>query len=238
MLATSARATRSSVSARSSTACSDAHMPAYDGAWPRDSAFYSILASEWPAVRSAACRSAGHPRCRRGSALGSNLCSCWASTQGCRRCGYAAVDATSADSRCAPRSACSPREPTDPLPQRLAELRGELAPPDRGGAARRRGRRARLLPSERAHRDVGRPGERARPRRGGIGRLRGRAVHAEPGEGGGRRLRRGDQGPGAAPGAGRLNLAAPPSPPDAADAAALALCHLAWAPWRARLERA
>ena len=29
-----------------------AHMPAYDGAWPRDSAFYSILASEWPAVRS------------------------------------------------------------------------------------------------------------------------------------------------------------------------------------------
>ena len=35
----------------------------------------------------------------------------------------------------------------------------------------------------------------------------------------------------------RLDLAAPPSPPDAADAAALALCHLAWAPWRARLER-
>ncbi len=29
-----------------------AHMPAYDGAWPRDSAFYSVLASEWPAVRS------------------------------------------------------------------------------------------------------------------------------------------------------------------------------------------
>jgi RimJ/RimL family protein N-acetyltransferase len=29
-----------------------AHMPAYDGTWPRDSAFYSILASEWPAVRS------------------------------------------------------------------------------------------------------------------------------------------------------------------------------------------
>ncbi|HTN78565.1 MAG TPA: GNAT family protein [Acidimicrobiales bacterium] len=28
-----------------------AHMPAYDGAWPRDSAFYSILASEWPSVR-------------------------------------------------------------------------------------------------------------------------------------------------------------------------------------------
>ena len=29
-----------------------ANMPAYDGAWPRDSAFYSILASEWPDVRS------------------------------------------------------------------------------------------------------------------------------------------------------------------------------------------
>jgi N-acetyltransferase len=29
-----------------------AHMPAYDGPWPRDSAFYSILATEWPSVRS------------------------------------------------------------------------------------------------------------------------------------------------------------------------------------------
>ncbi len=28
-----------------------AHMPAYDTAEPRDSAFYSILASEWPSVR-------------------------------------------------------------------------------------------------------------------------------------------------------------------------------------------
>ncbi len=28
-----------------------AHMPAYDGDWPRDSAFYSILADDWPAVR-------------------------------------------------------------------------------------------------------------------------------------------------------------------------------------------
>ena len=28
-----------------------AHMPAYDIAEPRDSAFYSILASEWPSVR-------------------------------------------------------------------------------------------------------------------------------------------------------------------------------------------
>ncbi|HMK13087.1 MAG TPA: GNAT family protein [Acidimicrobiales bacterium] len=29
-----------------------ANMPAYDGPWPRDSAFYSIVASEWPTVRS------------------------------------------------------------------------------------------------------------------------------------------------------------------------------------------
>jgi RimJ/RimL family protein N-acetyltransferase len=29
-----------------------ANMPAYDGDWPRDSAFYSILSDEWPAVRS------------------------------------------------------------------------------------------------------------------------------------------------------------------------------------------
>ena len=36
----------------------------------------------------------------------------------------------------------------------------------------------------------------------------------------------------------RLGLAAPPKPADAADAAALALCHLAFAPLRARLRAA
>lgn len=36
----------------------------------------------------------------------------------------------------------------------------------------------------------------------------------------------------------RLRLAAPPKPPDAADAAALALCHLASAPMRDRLAAA
>ncbi len=36
----------------------------------------------------------------------------------------------------------------------------------------------------------------------------------------------------------RLGLAAPPSPPDAADAAALALCHLAMAPMRRRVAEA
>ena len=33
----------------------------------------------------------------------------------------------------------------------------------------------------------------------------------------------------------RLRLASPPQPPDAADAAALALCHLASAPMRGRV---
>ena len=36
----------------------------------------------------------------------------------------------------------------------------------------------------------------------------------------------------------RLRLASPPRPPDAADAAALALCHLAMAPMRERLAQA
>ena len=36
----------------------------------------------------------------------------------------------------------------------------------------------------------------------------------------------------------RLGLAAPPRPPDVADAAALALCHLAMAPLRARIAAA
>ena len=35
-----------------------------------------------------------------------------------------------------------------------------------------------------------------------------------------------------------LGLAAPPSPPDAADAAALALCHLAFAPTLQAVARA
>ncbi len=38
-----------------------AHMPAYDGTWPRDSAFYSVLASEWPDVRGRLQRALGIP---------------------------------------------------------------------------------------------------------------------------------------------------------------------------------
>ena len=36
----------------------------------------------------------------------------------------------------------------------------------------------------------------------------------------------------------RLRLTSPPRPPDAADAAALALCHLAMAPMRERIAAA
>ena len=44
-----------------------AHMPAYDGDRPRDSAFYSILASEWPDVRGRLRAALGIPDVDRGA---------------------------------------------------------------------------------------------------------------------------------------------------------------------------
>ncbi len=82
---------------------------------------------------------------------------------------------------------------------------------DRRVPARRGGRRARLLPGQRAHGDERRPGQRAGARRGRGRRVRGRPVQPEPGEGRRRRLGRGDEGAGAADGPG-----APPTRSSAA----------------------
>ena len=117
------------------------------------------------------------------------------------------------------------RRPVAAAAGRAARRAGRAA---RRVRARRGRRRAGVLPGQRAHGDERRPGERAGARRGGARRVRGRAVHAEPGEGRRRRLgraparrrcRRWCRRASASPGA--------PQPADAADAAALALCHLA-----------
>ena len=118
---------------------------------------------------------------------------------------------------------------SDPLPQRLAALRAELVDLLRAVPAAGGRRRAGVLPGQRPHRDERRSGQRVGVVRGGGRRLRGRPVHAEPGQGRRRRLRR-------APTSGRCrrwcrrasSSTRLPQPADAADAAALALCHLRW----------
>ena len=214
-----------------------AHMPAYDGAWPRDSAFYSILASEWPAVRSGLRTRLGIPDDPGGAALGSNLCSCSASIRGCR--GAATRPSTRrVRSPCARRSACSPLDLSDPLPRRLAELRGELhrliaeLTPD-------------VVVVEHVFFQVNVRTAMSVGQASGLALAEAASVGCEVVQYTPNQVKEAVVGYGAATKAqvqrlvqARLNLAAPPSPPDAADAAALALCHLAWAPWRARLERA
>ena len=81
--------------------------------------------------------------------------------------------------------------------------------------ARRGGRRAGPVPGQRPHGHVGRPGERAGPGRRRRGRLPGGAVQPQRGQAGRHRLRRGDQGAGAAHGAGpaRPGRAAPAGGP-------------------------
>ena len=91
--------------------------------------------------------------------------------------------------------------PSRPVPERLAELQARARGPDRRVPADGRGRRAGVLPGQRAHGDERRAGQRPRPGRGRRPRLRGRAVHAQPGQGRGRRLGRRRQGAGAADGA-------------------------------------
>jgi crossover junction endodeoxyribonuclease RuvC len=156
---------------------------------------------------------------------------------GLSRCGYAAVDAGGADPRCSALGVLTTR-PSDPLPSRLAELRRELV---------------RLI--EEVHPDVVvvehvffQVNVRTAM---SVGQASGLAL-AEAASAGcevvqytPNQVKEAVVGYGAATKAqvqhmvqARLGLAAPPSPPDAADAAALALCHLAWAPWRATMERA
>ena len=154
---------------------------------------------------------------------------------GLTRCGYAALEPATGPRRSAPwRSACSAPPPSDPLPQRLAELRRELAAliaelrPDVVAVEQ-----VFFQVNVRTAMSVGQASGLALAE-AAAGRLRGRAVHPEPGEGGRRRLGR-RPARSRCSGWCRRGSGWPrrPQPADAADAAALALCHLAMAPLQA-----
>lgn len=156
---------------------------------------------------------------------------------GLSRCGYAAVDASGAQPVCTALGVLTTR-PSDPLPRRLAELRGELhrliaeLTPD-------------VVVVEHVFFQVNVRTAMSVGQASGLALAEAASVGCEVVQYTPNQVKEAVVGYGAATKAqvqrlvqARLNLAAPPSPPDAADAAALALCHLAWAPWRARLERA
>ena len=156
---------------------------------------------------------------------------------GLSRCGYAAVDASGSQPVCTALGVLTTR-PSDPLPRRLAELRGELhrliaeLTPD-------------VVVVENVFFQVNVRTAMSVGQASGLALAEAASVGCEVVQYTPNQVKEAVVGYGAATKAqvqrlvqARLNLAAPPRPPDAADAAALALCHLAWAPWRARLERA
>ena len=170
----------------------------------------------------ATCRST----CRSdGPLLGSNACSSWASTPACP---VAATGSSSVRERLTGhRRRRGDHRARPPLPERLRMLFTELQKLVGEMQARRRGGRAGLLPDQRPHRHGHGPGRRAGPG-GGRERVRGGAVHRQRGQAGRGRLRWCHEGPGAAHGGRPAGAArSAPSPPDVADALALAVCHLA-----------
>ncbi len=155
---------------------------------------------------------------------------------GLSRCGYACVDASTTTPTCTALGVLTTR-PGDPLPQRLAELRAELhrliaeIEPD-------------VVVVEHVFFQVNVRTAMSVGQASGLALAEAAAAGCEVVQYTPNQVKEAVVGYGAATKAqvqklvqARLALAAPPSPPDAADAAALALCHLAWAPWRARLER-
>ncbi|MCB0959640.1 MAG: crossover junction endodeoxyribonuclease RuvC [Acidimicrobiales bacterium] len=156
---------------------------------------------------------------------------------GLSRCGYGAVHAGASGTR-ARAIGVIRTSPADPLPQRLAELQGELRSliaelrPDVVAVER-----IFFQSNVRTAMSVGQASGLAMAEAVAAGC---EVVQYSPNE-----VKLAVAGDGSADKAqvGQmvqrlLGLAAPPKPADAADAAALALCHLAHAPVRARLARA
>ena len=151
---------------------------------------------------------------------------------GVSRCGYGAVVADGS-SLSALAYGVIRTPPGDPLPDRLAaiqvELEGLLAELRPAAVAVER---VFFQTNVRTAMSVG-PGQRAGPGRRRPGRRARLPVHAERGEAGGGRLRRRRQGPGAGHGDPAPAPDEVPKPPDAADALALAICHLSAGRFRA-----
>jgi crossover junction endodeoxyribonuclease RuvC len=159
---------------------------------------------------------------------------------GLTRCGYACIEASASSSE--PSRAVSLgvlRTPaSDPLPQRLAELRDELA-------ALIRELRPDVVAVEQVFFQVNVRTAMSVGQASGLALAEAAAAGCEVVQYTPNQVKQSVAGWGAAGKEQvqrmvqvRLGLASPPRPADAADAAALALCHLAMAPMRRRLASA
>lgn len=156
---------------------------------------------------------------------------------GLSRCGYAVLDARARTPRAVALGVVR-TSPDDPLPTRLAELQGELRALIAEHAPA-------VVAVERVFFQVNVRTAMSVGQASGIAMAEAAVSGAEVFEYTPNQVKEAVAGWG---GAGKeqvqamvqtlLSLAAPPRPPDAADAAALALCHLAMAPTRAAVAAA
>lgn len=157
---------------------------------------------------------------------------------GLTRCGYAVIDATSSSKVTARALGVVRTPPTDPLPQRLAELRRELASligehrPD-------------VVAVEQVFFQVNVRTAMSVGQASGLALAEAAAAGCEVHQYTPSQVKSAVVGVGTATKqqvqhmvTARLGLAVAPRPPDAADAAALALCHVAMAPLRRSVARA
>ncbi len=157
---------------------------------------------------------------------------------GLTRCGYAVVDGAGPSDVVAVALGVVRTPRADPLPQRLAALRTELA-------ALIAQYRPDAVAVEHVFFQVNVRTAMSVGQASGLALAEAAAAGCDVAQYTPNQVKDAVAGWGAAPKAqvqkmvqARLRLAAPPHPPDAADAAALALCHLAMAPMRERLAQA
>jgi len=157
---------------------------------------------------------------------------------GLTRCGYAVVDGRGAGDFTAIALGVIRTPASDPLPQRLAALRAELA----GLIAEYR---PAAVAVEHVFFQVNVRTAMSVGQASGLALAEAAAAGCDVAQYTPNQVKDAVAGYGAAPKEqvqkmvqARLRLATPPRPPDAADAAALALCHLATAPMRARVAAA
>jgi crossover junction endodeoxyribonuclease RuvC len=157
---------------------------------------------------------------------------------GLTRCGYAALESTGGTTARAVALGVVRTAARDPLPSRLAELRGELA-------ALIAELRPDVVAVEHVFFQVNVRTAMSVGQASGLALAEAAAAGCEVVQYTPNQVKESVAGWGAASKEQvqrmvqvRLGLSAPPKPADAADAAALALCHLATAPLRARLAAA
>ena len=157
---------------------------------------------------------------------------------GLTRCGYAVVDGRGAGDATAVALGVIRTPPTDPLPQRLAALRAELA-------ALINEYRPAAVSVEHVFFQVNVRTAMSVGQASGLALAEAAAAGCDVAQYTPNQVKDAVAGWGGAAKEqvqkmvqARLRLTSPPRPPDAADAAALALCHLASAPMRARIAEA